>query len=1045
MSQTGREPDLAPSEPIHLKWRQWAMPAMVLGVGIAISLVLFQTVLNWHHRETQATFARIAADRFEAIRKDTEADEFVLQALASFYDGSNSVEREEFTEFVAPSLAWQPDIRSLAWVPRVRAAELDLLQETVRKEGVADFHMTEATAAGRAPLTRDRAEYYPVLFAEPRDRNAAVFGVDLYSEPARREAMDRACDSGRLAATAQVRLLQRDLDVGGFLLFMPVYRRGAPTKTVEDRRASLQGFVAEVLETKGFIDETLVPLSAVGTDIHLFDLSSPPGRQYAYSYWSRTREGVVPDRVPDPLVATSELRDSTILNVAGRQWLIVCEAAPAFDGSAWHWEAWATLIVGLGITLLLAGYVVVIKRHAVRAENLATAVMAGNRLLAEQIVKRREVERTARREAAKLTAMISGMEEGVVFADAEGTLVEANDYFCRFVRQPRDRIVGRNIEEFRSRPIWEGVLSKVDRFRTQAGSSPLVIQRTVGTAEVILRVQPIYRDGQYDGVLLNVIDVTELVTARHQAEEASRAKGAFLANMSHEIRTPMTAILGFAELIDNSIECCTTCSDHSVCQTRLKNKESIQIIRRNGEHLLELINDILDLSKIEAGKLVVEIAPCSVPSVIADVNSMMRVRADQRGISLVAEYATEMPETIWTDSARVRQALLNLVGNAIKFTEHGGVRIVTSFIPGLSGAESAVRIDVIDSGIGISEEKLAPLFQPFSQADASTSRKYGGTGLGLAITRNIAQLLKGSVTVKSVEGQGTTFTLLIPTGNIDGTPMVQCHGEALRDLRDHPGSAAARLPSLAGLRILLAEDGEDNQRLICTLLTKAGAVVETADNGRLAVEKAQAGSFDVVLMDMQMPEMDGHEATRLLRSRGYTRPILALTAHAMASDRRLCLDAGCNDHLSKPIDRARLITTVAAYAGRAEKTPEVTPSPSPAAAPTPWILQSTYADDPDVAPILVDFLEGLPAHVERLRLALGASAWEELQRQAHQIKGAGGSYGYALLSEAAHTLEDAAKARDPESAALALRRVAGIHEAIARGAAGEPAPKEVRQ
>jgi PAS domain S-box-containing protein len=519
----------------------------------------------------------------------------------------------------------------------------------------------------------------------------------------------------------------------------------------------------------------------------------------------------------------------------------------------------------------------------------------------QDITERKQAEEAVRREAAKLLAMISGMEEGVVFADADNRIVEINDYLCRFVGQRRDEILGKQLSELHQGGVLERLVAQIDRFRAKIDSAPLVLQRPLGDVETILRVQPIYRDGKYDGVLLNVIDVSELVKARRQAEAATSAKSAFLASMSHEIRTPMTAILGYSELL----------MDPTLATSAHDNY--LAVIRRNGEYLLRLINDILDLSKIEAGKLPLEIGRCSVPTLLADVASLLRPRAKQRGISLSVEYAGQLPETIESDDARLRQAIFNLAGNAIKFTERGSVRIVASLLADWQDGRSAIKMEVFDTGIGIGEEAMSRLFQPFVQADATISRRFGGTGLGLAITRHIAELLGGSLTVRSMAGQGSVFTLTVPTGDIRGVRMIEHPAEAI-------GNAAVAAKSTAqdlrGVRILVAEDGFDNQVLIKAVLCKAGAEVEIVENGRLAVAKAEAESFDVILMDMNMPEMDGYEATQTLRDRGYAGPILALTANAMSGDAQRCLDAGCNGHLAKPIDRPRLIETIAAIVGR---------------------------------------------------------------------------------------------------------------------------------
>ncbi len=394
-----------------------------------------------------------------------------------------------------------------------------------------------------------------------------------------------------------------------------------------------------------------------------------------------------------------------------------------------------------------------------------------------------------------------------------------------------------------------------------------------------------------------------LLASTKAAQAANRAKDNFLANMSHEIRTPMTAILGFTEQLRR---------DDLTAQKR---DEHLSIIDRNGKHLLELINNILDLSKVESGQFDLELTPCNASEIIADVASLMRMRAGKKGIDLKVEFLDALPEFISSDKARLRQALVNLVANAVKFTERGLVLIEVSFLPTWRDHKPALRIQVSDTGIGIPSNKIETLFDPFVQADISTSRKYGGTGLGLAITKHIVDMLEGEITIESVLGEGSAFTLTVPTGPLNGVRMLRGPTEALR-----PQIEAARVPSptaLAGVRILLAEDGEDSQLLIKTVLSNVGAEVSLADNGQIALDMvaaAEAGQFDVILMDMQMSELDGYQATRRLREMGVTTPIIALTANAMIGDRERCLDAGCSEYASKPIDQAKLIKTVARHA-----------------------------------------------------------------------------------------------------------------------------------
>ena len=357
------------------------------------------------------------------------------------------------------------------------------------------------------------------------------------------------------------------------------------------------------------------------------------------------------------------------------------------------------------------------------------------------------------------------------------------------------------------------------------------------------------------------------------------------------------------------------CGPHVGRERRTRYTEHIAVIKRNGEHLMHVIGDILDLSKIEAEKLQIDPTRCSPVQLVAEVVSLMRPQAAAKQLKLKTELTGPLPETVLTDPLRLRQVLVNLVGNAIKFTDQGEIRLAARLTA--ESGPSRLRFDVIDTGIGMNEEQVGKLFQPFTQVDNSPTRKFGGTGLGLCISKHLAEALGGKIEVRSAPGKGSTFSVTIDPGPLDGMHMIQDAQEALLD---RPPSATAATPEKIVLhgRILLAEDGPDNQRLICLLLRKAGADVTAVENGQLAVEAAlaarEAGEpFDVILMDMQMSVMDGYTATRQLRKRGYTAPIVALTAHAMAHDCQKCLDAGCDDYAAKPIDRQKLLATVATW------------------------------------------------------------------------------------------------------------------------------------
>jgi PAS domain S-box-containing protein len=1459
------------------RWR-YTVPTAVLALGIVASVATFAAIRQQERSRICNDLALVSQDRVSVLKNIFSLDFAQMRCVRAFFDSTEEVDLKKFAACVQPVLQDCPTIQVVEWVPRVPSSQRPKLEEAERHKTLRGFKITEYDQRGDRVPASPRDEYYPVLLATPAGRSITAVGFDLGTNRAYREAMNRARDSGSLTVTSAIRLSREVDDQRGIRVFVPVYRRHASLKTVEQRRDGLVGFLVGVVRVRDLIERWLANFAPAGIDVQFIDSTDADMPRVLHTHVSRLSH-LGPGTTAEEAFGRSEIGFSQDLDVGGRRWTVACSPAPAFSAMRTSWYPWGIAVSELALTILATVYLIGVSNQGARAVRFAEELAERDRRLEQEIAERKKAESSLResqakyravydlsaeaimlltpeegfvagngatvamygchseeeftahgpadfspkyqpdgslsstkaqqmmaiameegsnvfpwthkrldgtefittvaltrmelegkcflqaivrdiseqertqealrtgqerlrlfienvsdvvwtmdfsgrftymspsmqqmlghkweedrqltiaeimtpssltvflktlksivteayttqrvktrvqeleliredgstvwseltinglrnesgeiaaiqgiardisdrktaeerqtrmlkrleavnhlqeamflpaslpeklrkitqttvdlldldfcriwmvqpgdlckhgcihagsegesltcphresclhlmassgrythitgdhrrvpigcykigriasaeenkfltndvthdprvhnhewakdlglvsfggyklrdadnnpigvfamfakhpiseeddvflsglaemtsrviiedqtadvisRENAKLSAMISGMEEGVAFADADDVIVEANEYLCRFLGTPRKQIIGKRVGDIHGSEICDLVSAQLGRFRAKVGCDPFVLQRPLHGVEVILRLQPIYRNSQYDGVLLNVVDVSELVKSRHQAEAANQAKSRFLANMSHEIRTPMTAILGYADLL----------MDPSINASSQNNYAAV--IRRNGEHLLSLINDILDLSKIEAGKLTLDMRRCNMVALLADVASVVRPRAEQRGISLSVEYPGVLPETILTDGPRLRQAVINLVGNAVKFTKKGGVRVVTSFLPDFCGDQPAVRIEVIDTGIGIRPQVLPQLFQPFAQAEASIHKEFGGTGLGLAISHQIAHLLGGELTVVSKLGEGSTFTMTVPTGHLTGVRMIDRPAEIEEDAAAHVYAPQSR--ELSGMRILLAEDGYDNRELIRSVLRKAGAQVECAENGRVAVTKAEVGTFDVVLMDMNMPEMDGYDATRLLRDRGYAQPIVALTANAMSDDSQRCREAGCSEYLSKPIDRAKLVALLARYASETAVAGALPPAAPPAVPPpaekppedTDTVV-SQFSNDPEMATILGEFIGRLDGQVEAMRQAYRDRQYEELQRLGHRLKGAGGSYGFPSLTNAGKQIEDAVKAKDYSAANAAIERMASLCRAIQRG------------
>lgn len=639
--------------------------------------------------------------------------------------------------------------------------------------------------------------------------------------------------------------------------------------------------------------------------------------------------------------------------------------------------------------------------------------------------------------------------EALIVVDKKGNIVLANAAFATLNGKSAESLMGVQADTLG----WEcdedegNGLPWGPVFRTGEPIHKRIVKFTDAEAcirKFMVNCSPVMgAKGSVGGVLISMDDITLLEEKEkllrqmmEEAEEANVAKSAFLSNMSHEIRTPMTAILGFTEVLKRGVNLSPE-----------DTKRHLGTISRSGQHLLELINDVLDLSKVESGAMDVESIPTSIGPLAYEVVKVLKVKADEKDIYLDLNICTAMPAHVISDPSRLRQIMTNLVGNAIKFTEQGGVKLNISH----DADAQLVLIAVTDTGIGMSEAQQATIFDAFTQADSSITRRFGGTGLGLSISRKLAEALGGAVEVESEPGQGSTFLIKVPTGDVSDVPML--NAQDVVDSFDKLEETDALYWEFPKAEILVVDDAPENRELIEVLLTDLGLSVTLAENGKEGVESALRNEYALILMDIQMPVMNGYDAVAEMRKNGISYPVIALTANAMKGYEEKILASGFSHYQTKPIDISKLTQLLARLlGGKPVAKPLAKPTDIDNAATQVSLPEGqgvdTVAESPNensaiysslamgnakFGVIVTRFLDKLGDELEQMKTMQSQGDWAELKNKAHWLKGSGGTVGFDCLYEPAKALEEAAVAQDTQLSYELIQEIIALGERLSAG------------
>jgi PAS domain S-box-containing protein len=1217
------------------------MPWLILVVGLLVTFGTWHLSNNDIIRRANARFDVRAAQIVTAVEQRMHAYEQVLRGGVGLFRATPVITRQQWHEYVenANMSKNYPGIQNMAVDFPIAAADKGVHIATIRAEGHADYRIL--------PEQPERPVYHSLVYVEPfGGSNLRAFGFDMYTNEARRKAMDRAIDSGLPSMSGAVKLAQEtNEDVQhGFIYCLPVYYADRPTNTPEQRRAALRALVCGAFRANDLM-QGIFGNSNKDLELEIFDEAITPTSQLFDS-----RHG--------GKSTMSEFSRTTLAEIGGRTWQLRISENQAYLDSVSFTQSRLVAVAGVTLSFLLSGLMLSLfntrinaRRIAVTLNSIGDAVVAtdaearvtlinplaekltgwsqaeamglpvddvirliheetrrpavnpvrdvlthgtahglanhtlivarngsecaiadscapildregkvdGTVLVFRDVTEQYATQRALRDQQFYTRSLIESNIDALMTTDPEGIITDVNQQMETLTGCRREELIGTPFKNYFTDPAQAEAGIRRALRESRLTDYELTARASDGReTEVSYNATTFYDHvGKLLGVFAAARDVTErkqleqalqnnnleLESARVAAEAASLAKSDFLANMSHEIRTPMNAIIGMSYLVLKT-------------ELTARQRDYIRKVQGSSRHLLGIIDDILDFSKIEAGKLTIENADFELEKVLDNVADLIGDKASAKGLELVVDIGRDVPSHLRGDSLRLGQILINYSNNAVKFTEHGEINIAVR-LKEQSEHDVLLHCAVRDTGIGLRPEQVGRLFQSFSQADTSTTRKFGGTGLGLVIAKKLAELMGGEVGVDSEAGKGSTFWFTARLGRGDGQRrqralaadlqgkrvlvvddsanarqvlsemlshmslkvdlaesgeaamievehaeaegvpydiifldwempgmngietakllrqrqtdripfmiMVTAYGredvikgaeeagieevlikpvsasmlfervvrilsgamEVPRSIGDEPSGSFAQLATIRGARVLLVEDNDLNQEVALELLRDAGFVVDLAEDGQIALDKLAAGDYDIVLMDMLMPVMDGVTATRTLRLdlRWQVLPVVAMTANAMQADRERCLASGMSDHIAKPIEPEDLWKMLLKWVKprHTSSTPESENKMVDNLSFLPGIegldslngLRRVLGKKTLYGSMLRKFVTGQKSAVAEISGALRENSWEGAERLAHTLKGVAASIGATAVASLATQLESALHERQP--------------------------------